>query len=753
MQLLVNTAVSGANCFYGYYSQNTNKLYLRNDANTAWLGGYSPGSSYIIENSYAKLYCAQTTVSGSGNTLTVNWSIVFKSPFTGAKNTYLYVRDDANGYQDWLKKGIWTVQPSDNIPPVGTIKINNDSQYANSVSVTLNLSAQDNSDGSGLSQMQFSNDNLTWSTPESYVNTKAWALAPGEGEKTVYLKFSDKAGNWSLGYSDSLILDTTPPNISLNPVLSPTNQNVVLSYVVSDNFTPPEQIVTTGDQSPYVNEASHNVTLTANDLAGNSATASVSFTIDKTAPVIVITSPQDGAVAEDPSVQLQGTVDAVAFSENRTLNPGENTLTKNATDAAGNSASASVNVYLYLGELIGSEGGEVVSQDGKVKVVIPPGALNSPAWIGISKINKDTLQEAAPNGRMLLSAVECKPYGLVFNKPVEIIYSLDQAEIPATSVELGLYDSLLGKIVSTGQVSEVESDGYTVSFSLEHFSTYAALKSSVSQGSAIGAWVKIPLPDMLSGSFSTAIPITVVPGRKGLQPSLGLSYRSSNPNSWAGLGFSLNSGFIVRSTRLGPPSYDDTKDTFYLITDSGSTELVYLIDNLYQSKIESNFTRFYKEPDDSWKAVAKDGSILRFGQAPEAKETSDSGTFSWYLGKAQDTNGNYITYSYSKDQGKSYLSRIDYTGNEMGIAPTNTVEFFLEPREDILSNYISGSKIATARRLKEIQVKLNSELVWKYVLEYAYSQDTGRSLLQSVTQYAADGRSLPAQKIEYQKAK
>jgi hypothetical protein len=551
-----------------------------------------------------------------------------------------------------------------------------------------------------------------------------------------------------------IILDTAPPTILINPVTTPTNQNVALSYNVSDNLTPQNQIVITGDNSPYVNEGIYNIGLTAEDLAGNISTASVSFSIDKTPPVIVITAPQNGAVVEESQVLLQGSVDGEAFSENRSLLEGENRLTKTATDAAGNSSSASVTIYLYLGELIGSEGGEVLSRDGKARVVIPQGALNQSTQIKVLRVNNQTLENAIPGGTALLSVVECKPDGLVLNNPISLIYTLAQAEIPGSPVELGYYDSVQNKIIPTGQTSTIAADGYTLTFSISHFSIYAALMNLISQGAPIGAGVKIPLPDMFTGAFSHSIPITVPPGRKGIQPSLGLSYRSANPNSWVGLGFSLNPGYIVRSTRLGPPTYNDTQDTFYFVSDAGTTELVNLIDNLYQAKIESSFTKFFKESDDSWKAVAKDGSILRFGQGTSAKETSNQGTFSWFLTKAVDLNGNFIEYAYAKDQGKCYLSRIDYTGNEqVGFSPTNTVEFFLEDRNDISSSYLSTSRIATAKRLREVQLKVNSGLVWRYVLEYEYSQDTNRSLLKSVTQYAADGKSLPQQKFSYQAAK
>ena len=54
--------------------------------------------------------------------------------------------------------------------------------------------------------MQFSNDGATWSSPEPYATTKSWTLEPGDGTKTVYVKFKDNVGNWSIAYSDSIIL-------------------------------------------------------------------------------------------------------------------------------------------------------------------------------------------------------------------------------------------------------------------------------------------------------------------------------------------------------------------------------------------------------------------------------------------------------------------------------------------------------------------------------------------------------------------
>ncbi|MDP2923520.1 MAG: hypothetical protein Q8O30_07390, partial [Candidatus Omnitrophota bacterium] len=252
---LVNTSTSGTNCAYVYYDQNYNKLYLRNDSNTIWLGGYAPGSSYVIENSYSKLDCSKTTVLGDNVNLTVNWTVTFKSAFIGTKNTYLYVKDDANLYSNWTQVGTWSIQSqTDTIPPTGTVTINNNADYTNTPSVDLALSAQDNAGGSGLSEMQFSNDNSTWSAPESYSTTKTWTIDSIEGLKTVYVKYKDVAGNWSEAFSDTITLDATPPTgtVNINNDTQYTNStSVTLNLSASDSGSGLNQMQFSNDEATW----------------------------------------------------------------------------------------------------------------------------------------------------------------------------------------------------------------------------------------------------------------------------------------------------------------------------------------------------------------------------------------------------------------------------------------------------------------------------------------------------------------------
>ena len=60
--LLINQLIAFRNCFYGYYDQNTNKLYLGNNAGAIG-GGFAPGSANTIQNTYVSLDCSKTIVS------------------------------------------------------------------------------------------------------------------------------------------------------------------------------------------------------------------------------------------------------------------------------------------------------------------------------------------------------------------------------------------------------------------------------------------------------------------------------------------------------------------------------------------------------------------------------------------------------------------------------------------------------------------------------------------------------------------
>ncbi len=107
----------------------------------------------------------------------------------------------------------WLAGAADLTPPTGTLTINQDAVFTNTATVTLTLSASD--DAGPVSQMRFSHDGLTYSSPEPYQTHVQKTLPSGDGLKTVHVQFRDAAGNWSPAASDQIVVDTLAPSVQL----------------------------------------------------------------------------------------------------------------------------------------------------------------------------------------------------------------------------------------------------------------------------------------------------------------------------------------------------------------------------------------------------------------------------------------------------------------------------------------------------------------------------------------------------------
>jgi hypothetical protein len=124
--------------------------------------------------------------------------------------------------------------PIDTTAPTGTITINNGDSYAASESVTLALSAADDSGSSGMQMMVSNAADFAGSVWQSYTESKAWTLTSGDGPKIVYAMFRDPAGNASPAYSDAIELDSTLPDAPGMPDLASADDTGLYD---SDNLT------------------------------------------------------------------------------------------------------------------------------------------------------------------------------------------------------------------------------------------------------------------------------------------------------------------------------------------------------------------------------------------------------------------------------------------------------------------------------------------------------------------------------------
>lgn len=170
-----------------------------------------------------------------------------------ANNTLEYWSID-NADNEELPHKILTEIKLDKTAPTGSITINITDVYTTSTSVTLILTATDET--SGVYLVRFSNDIIwdtePWETPSS---TKAWTLRIGDGIKNVYYQIRDNAGLVSETYSDSIILDTTPPagSITINGGASYTSTTTVtLNLSATDTTSGIAEVRFSNDNTTWI---------------------------------------------------------------------------------------------------------------------------------------------------------------------------------------------------------------------------------------------------------------------------------------------------------------------------------------------------------------------------------------------------------------------------------------------------------------------------------------------------------------------
>jgi len=103
-------SASGNSCIL-YYNRPSGTLFLLNDSQTTWMPG-TVGSGGVLQNTQCAVALAGSSVTLSGDTLTLNLAMTFKAAYAGAKNIYMYAQSPAAN-SGWQTRGTWTV-------PIGT---------------------------------------------------------------------------------------------------------------------------------------------------------------------------------------------------------------------------------------------------------------------------------------------------------------------------------------------------------------------------------------------------------------------------------------------------------------------------------------------------------------------------------------------------------------------------------------------------------------------------------------------------------
>jgi len=91
------------------YSADDNRIWLRDEGDSQWLGGYEPGTQTIIENGRVTVDLSASSVSGEDDGLQVRWSVQFTEGYLGSHTSYLKVKDAAGVSTGWTEVGQWSV--------------------------------------------------------------------------------------------------------------------------------------------------------------------------------------------------------------------------------------------------------------------------------------------------------------------------------------------------------------------------------------------------------------------------------------------------------------------------------------------------------------------------------------------------------------------------------------------------------------------------------------------------------------------
>jgi hypothetical protein len=222
----------------------------------------------------------------------------------------------------------YTMQPTpsnDTSPPVGSFEINSGAATTNTNLVTLDFSGITDS-GSGLTpggKVRLSNDGTNWSPMLDFSPSQNWVLDRGDGGKTVYAQFRDRAGNWTNAQTATVTLQEDTPQrlgpdsgnyqfaqscvIGISMLGLSYDGNIALSTDLGSDWFPYQTILPATDYFGW-----SRVVLNCN---ASGAVLAAGFTIDDTGNLVIATSASsDGgntwsSPANTTSVALNTTAD------------------------------------------------------------------------------------------------------------------------------------------------------------------------------------------------------------------------------------------------------------------------------------------------------------------------------------------------------------------------------------------------------------------------------------------------------------
>ena len=283
---ILGPSVSGQNECYIHYYQPSNVLSLFDDSSGTWLGMAAPGTpNTVVGNQRCTIDIGNSSVTSSGNQLTLTVPVTFLPAFAGMQTNYLIAYDNAGLNSYWQPMGTWTVgfnQTITSSPPGLSLTVDGVACTSPCVipwpvgsSHTIAAATQPAgagmqyafanwSDGGAASHTVTPSTTTTYTanfTAQFYLTTSAGAggsISPASGwynaGGTAVVSASASPGYQLAGFSGALGGTSTPQNLTMNTPLT-----VVAVFLV----LPPSLTITSSHTDPFTQgQANATYTLT-----------------------------------------------------------------------------------------------------------------------------------------------------------------------------------------------------------------------------------------------------------------------------------------------------------------------------------------------------------------------------------------------------------------------------------------------------------------------------------------------------------
>ena len=109
VQAIFSSTLNPVGACYLHYHRGFNLIDLFNDAGTGAVGPVPMGGAGTLQNSQCLVQAGPSSVSFSGDTMTLRLAVTFQPGFAGAKSVFLRAVDTHALDSGWQNKGMWTV--------------------------------------------------------------------------------------------------------------------------------------------------------------------------------------------------------------------------------------------------------------------------------------------------------------------------------------------------------------------------------------------------------------------------------------------------------------------------------------------------------------------------------------------------------------------------------------------------------------------------------------------------------------------